>query len=81
MDWLLTVLISNFALPLKDVHLVFPIVFMVGSETARLEGELAHEKGRSSMFVVDDPFYTRSLGAFFRYWGIRNLAHVYLVQS
>jgi len=81
LDWLFTVLVSNLALPFKDVHLVFPIVFVIGCETARFEGELAHEKGRGSMFLIDDPFYSRSLGAFLRDWGIRNTAHVHLVQS
>jgi len=81
LDWLLTVLVSNLALSLKYVHLVFPFVFVVGCETARFKSELAHKKGRGSVFIVDDPFYLRSFGAFLRNWGIRNIAHVHLVQS
>ena len=80
-DWLLTVLVSNLALALEDVHLVLPFMLVVGCETARFEGELAHEKGRSSMFLIDDPLYSRSFGAFLRNWSIRNTAHVHLVQS
>jgi len=81
LDWLLIVLVSNLTLPRKYVDLMLPIVFMVWRETARFKGKLSHEKIRGSVFLIDEPFYPRSLGPFLRNRGLRNSANVHLVQG
>jgi len=51
-DSLLTVLITNLALPFKDVDLMLPIVLMIRCETACFHSEVTHKKSRSGNLVL-----------------------------
>jgi hypothetical protein len=80
LDSLLSILVSNLALPFKDVDFMLPVVVMIGSESTGFDSEVAHEKGGCSIFLSDQPPYSRSFRPFFRNWGICHRAHVHFVQ-
>ena len=69
LDFFFVVLVSHFPGSFEYVDFMFPVVAMKGSMAVRLNREMAHEKGGCSVFLVDEPLYCNSLGAFFRHCG------------
>ena len=54
-DILLSVLVSNLAIPFQDVDLMLPVVAVKRSETTRVNREVTHYECRGSILLVDEP--------------------------